>query len=147
MPSGPVEVLPLQDQSDDEGSNRTNPVLSSDDEEDAVDGVATPVAAAGASGQPAAYMVSYVQGGHRSRPLRRLHRRGGCWRIPGQDYRDYEEYADLPDAGGYDNLCKQCFSGAGAMSSLLAASREADSESSEPDTDDMAEAAVSSDID
>jgi len=42
--------------------------------------------------------------------VRRLHRVGDCWRVPGQDYLRFEVLGDtMPEASSYTCVCKFCF--------------------------------------
>jgi len=44
--------------------------------------------------------------------VRRLHKVGECWRVPGQDYLRYEVFGDtLPAASSHTVRCKFCFKG------------------------------------
>ncbi len=52
-------------------------------------------------------MVS-ISGKHRFRRLHKLG--GGCNRVPGLDYKDFEELgAEMPDASSYDDWCGKCW--------------------------------------
>lgn len=57
------------------------------------------------------YVVVYTHG----RKTRRLHHTSGCWRVPGQDYHDYDELGgDVPDPTAYNCVCKQCWGSRGS---------------------------------
>ena len=42
--------------------------------------------------------------------MRRLHFVGGCWRVPGDHYRHFEDWGQqLPPASRFAARCKDCF--------------------------------------
>ncbi len=54
--------------------------------------------------------VGYVVSISGKRLFRRLHRLGGCHRVPGVDYREFELLGvDFPPSTAYDGHCAQCW--------------------------------------
>ena len=46
---------------------------------------------------------------HKLPPVRVLHKLGACFRVPGEDYKDFEYHGLLvPDAGTFRSWCKVC---------------------------------------
>ena len=41
--------------------------------------------------------------------IRRLHRVGGCWRIPGVDHHNWTASKEIPALDTFDTVCKQCW--------------------------------------
>ena len=55
---------------------------------------------------PEGFVVSRTRGGH----CRRLHFMGGCFRIPGEHYRQFDSYGQqYPSPDLFDLRCKDCF--------------------------------------
>ena len=55
---------------------------------------------------PQGFVVSHTRGGH----CRRLHFAGGCFRVPGEHYRQFRAYGqDYPAEHLFDLRCKDCF--------------------------------------
>ena len=70
------------------------------------------------------YILSYTQ----KKKLCRIHRKGGCWRKPGVDYKEFEYVYDLEDLASKVPFCKDC-------TKVEKAASSSDSSSS-TDTDD-----------
>ena len=56
--------------------------------------------------KPEGFVVSKTQGGR----CRRLHFVGGCWRIPGEHYRNFVDFGqEVPADHLFNARCKDCF--------------------------------------
>ena len=64
------------------------------------------------SGRLPPKVTGYVVSISTKKHVRRLHFLGGCHRVPGIDYLDYEQMGEhVPDPDTYDAYCGQCWAG------------------------------------
>ena len=69
------------------------------------------------------YILSYTK----KKKLCRIHLKGGCWRKPGIDYKDFEYVYELEDLAKVAPFCKDCLnSGKGGSSSDTSSSTASD---------------------
>ena len=55
---------------------------------------------------PSGFVISITRGGQ----CRRLHFAGGCWRIPGEHFKRFDDYGQVvPPESSYTHRCKDCF--------------------------------------
>ena len=55
---------------------------------------------------PSGFVVSITRGG----ACRRLHFAGGCWRVPGEHFKKFDNFGQsVPPEASYTHRCKDCF--------------------------------------
>ena len=84
---------------------------------------------------PQGFVISKTRGGK----CRRLHFVGGCWRVPGEHYRSFEDWAQQePGAHEFNCRCADCFpapKAADREEECEAEASESDGETSSEDSD------------
>jgi hypothetical protein len=60
-------------------------------------------------GEPSSESYDYVVSVTAKQRMRRLHRVGWCWRLPGIDYSNFKVLPGEPEAADFDLCCKDCW--------------------------------------
>jgi hypothetical protein len=60
-------------------------------------------------GEPSSESYDYVVSVTAKQRMRRLHRVGWCWRLPGVDYSNFKVLPGEPEAADFDLCCKDCW--------------------------------------